>query len=77
MTLGRNTIMSLSRRNAASKSAKKAVARGSWFVARGSCEFPQFLVVGARTWRPLQIITTSKTGGLLRPYKGLTPVVAL
>ncbi len=23
------------------------------------------------------IITTSKTGGLLRPYKGLTPVVAL
>ena len=32
MTLGRNTIMSLSRRNAASESAKKAVARGSWFV---------------------------------------------
>ena len=25
----------------------------------------------------VQIITTSKTGGLLRPYKGLTPVVAL
>nr|DAQ82795.1 MAG TPA: protein of unknown function (DUF898) [Caudoviricetes sp.] len=24
-----------------------------------------------------EIITTSKTGGLLRPYKGLTPVVAL
>ena len=24
-----------------------------------------------------KIITTSKTGGLLRPYKGLTPVVAL
>ncbi len=22
---------------------------GLWFVARGSCEFPQFLVVGART----------------------------
>ena len=32
MTLGRNTIMSLSRRNAASESAKKAVARGSWLV---------------------------------------------
>ena len=32
MTLGRNTIMSLSRRYAASESAKKAVARGSWFV---------------------------------------------
>ena len=32
MTLGRNTIMRLSRRNAASESAKKAVARGSWFV---------------------------------------------
>ena len=32
MTLGRNTIMSLSRRDAASESAKKAVARGSWFV---------------------------------------------
>ena len=28
--------MSLSRRNAASESAKKAVARGSWFVARKS-----------------------------------------
>ena len=36
MTLGRNTIMSLSRRNAASESAKKAVARGSCFVARKS-----------------------------------------
>lgn len=23
--------------------------KGSWFVARGSCEFPQFLVLGART----------------------------
>ena len=32
MTLGRNTIMSLSRRNAASESAKKAVVRGSWLV---------------------------------------------
>ena len=32
MTLGRNTILRLSRRNAASESAKKAVARGSWFV---------------------------------------------
>ncbi|BFK73373.1 hypothetical protein I3300191I4_00470 [Megasphaera elsdenii] len=32
MTLGRNTIMRLSRRNAASESAKKAVVRGSWFV---------------------------------------------
>ena len=36
MTLGRNTIMSLSRRNAASESAKKAVARGSCFVTRKS-----------------------------------------
>ena len=36
MTLGRNTIMSLSRRYAASESAKKAVARGSCFVARKS-----------------------------------------
>ena len=36
MTLGRNKIMSLSRRNAASESAKKAVARGSCFVARKS-----------------------------------------
>ena len=32
MTLGRNTIMRLSRQYAASESAKKAVARGSWFV---------------------------------------------
>ena len=34
MTLGRNTIMSLSRRNAASESAKKPwlVVRGSWLV---------------------------------------------
>ena len=36
MTLGRNTIMSLSWRYAASESAKKAVARGSCFVARKS-----------------------------------------
>ena len=36
MTLGRNTIMRLSRQYAASESAKKAVARGSWFVARKS-----------------------------------------
>ena len=36
MTLGRNTIMSLSRRYAASESAKKAVARGLCFVARKS-----------------------------------------
>ena len=36
MTLGRNTIMNLSRQYAASESAKKAVARGSWFVARKS-----------------------------------------
>ena len=32
MTLGRNTIMRLSRQYAASESAKKAVARGSWLV---------------------------------------------
>ena len=32
MTLGRNTIMRLSRQYAASESAKKAVVRGSWFV---------------------------------------------
>ena len=32
MTLGRNTIMRLSRQYAASKSAKKAVARDSWLV---------------------------------------------
>ena len=34
MTLGRNTIMRLSRQYAASESAKKAVARGSWFEKR-------------------------------------------
>ena len=33
---------------------------GLWFVARGSCEFPQFLVVGARTWQPLQ----NRVGGI-------------
>ena len=32
MTLGRNTIMRLSRQYTASESAKKAVARGSWLV---------------------------------------------
>ena len=36
MTLGRNTIMRLSRQYAASESAKKAVVRGSWSVARKS-----------------------------------------
>ena len=41
--------LSLSRRNAASESAKKAVARGSWFVARKSS--PSFRT-GAPRGRP-------------------------
>ena len=39
----------------------------------GEVEFPR----GDLKTTPQGIITTSKTGGLLRPYKGLTPVVAL
>ena len=54
--------LSLSRRNAASESAKKAVARGSWFVARKSS--PSFRT-GAPRGRPY------KTWNIMSNCRGL------